>query len=62
MRKDALPDPRLGWQFSAVDKLRAKLPATGRRNAGGPDLASPREVGACRRMKKPRQPRGGASQ
>jgi hypothetical protein len=26
MRNDALPDPRLGWQFSTVDKLRAEPP------------------------------------
>jgi hypothetical protein len=42
MRKDAIPDPRLGWQFSAVDKLRAELsPAWclngGSRKADGSD-------------------------
>jgi hypothetical protein len=26
MRKDALPDPHLDWQFLAVDKLWTELP------------------------------------
>ena len=34
MRKDALPDQRLGWQFSAVDKLRAELPQDPRDHGG----------------------------
>jgi hypothetical protein len=41
MRKDALPDPRLGWQVSAVDKLRAELPLVMEPRAGmhDPDQA-----------------------